>query len=54
MDFGHYVAGPAAGMILADLRAEVVSIVPAGDRVGATLRVNFWRAGQISAPRLAG
>ena len=30
VDFGHYVAGPAAGMMLADFGAEVVSVVPKG------------------------
>ncbi|WP_198421170.1 CoA transferase [Mesorhizobium carmichaelinearum] len=30
VDFGHYVAGPAAGMMLADFGADVVSVVPKG------------------------
>jgi len=29
-DFGHYLAGPAAAMMLADLGADVVSITPPG------------------------
>jgi crotonobetainyl-CoA:carnitine CoA-transferase CaiB-like acyl-CoA transferase len=30
VDFGHYVAGPAAGMMLADFGADVISVVPPG------------------------
>ncbi|MBT4075416.1 MAG: CoA transferase, partial [Gammaproteobacteria bacterium] len=30
IEFGHYIAGPAVGMMLADLGADVVSITPPG------------------------
>ena len=30
VDFGHYMAGPAVGMMLADLGAEVINITPPG------------------------
>lgn len=30
VDFGHYVAGPAAAMMLADFGADVISVVPKG------------------------
>ncbi|WP_434722440.1 CoA transferase [Mesorhizobium sp. RIZ17] len=30
LDFGHYVAGPAAAMMLADFGADVVTVVPPG------------------------
>lgn len=30
LDFGHYVAGPAAAMMLADFGADVVSVTPVG------------------------
>jgi crotonobetainyl-CoA:carnitine CoA-transferase CaiB-like acyl-CoA transferase len=30
LDFGHYMAGPAVGMMLADFGADVVSITPPG------------------------
>ena len=30
LDFGHYIAGPLVGMMLADLGAEVIRIDPPG------------------------
>ena len=30
LDFGHYLAGPMVGMMLADLGAEVIRIDPPG------------------------
>ncbi|MBB5538501.1 CoA transferase [Rhizobium giardinii] len=30
LDFGHYLAGPMVGMMLADLGAEVIRIGPPG------------------------
>ena len=30
LDFGHYLAGPLVGMMLADLGAEVIRIDPPG------------------------
>ena len=32
LDFGHYIAGPAVAMILADLGADVISITKPGGR----------------------
>ncbi|MEM6988787.1 MAG: CoA transferase, partial [Pseudomonadota bacterium] len=30
IDFGHYLAGPLVGMMLADLGAEVIRVDPPG------------------------
>ncbi len=32
LDFGHYLAGPLVGMMLADMGAEVISVIPPGGR----------------------
>ena len=34
IDFGHYLPGPLAGMLLADQRAQVIRLVESADMVG--------------------
>lgn len=37
IDFGQYIAGPLAAMILADLGAEVIRVDPPGEHRGTIL-----------------
>ena len=48
IDFGQYVAGPAAGMLLADQGAEVIRIDPPGGPVFRTPANATWNRGKKS------
>jgi len=48
IDFGHYVAGPVAGMLLADQGAEVIKIDPPGGPVFKTPANSTWNRGKKS------
>ncbi len=48
VDFGHYVAGPVLGMILADQGAEVIKIDPPGGPRLATEANATWNRGKRS------
>ena len=48
IDFGHYVAGPLAGMLLADQGAEVIKVDPPGGPVFDTPANATWNRGKKS------
>ncbi|MDH3641176.1 MAG: CoA transferase [Gammaproteobacteria bacterium] len=48
VDFGHYVAGPVTGMLLADQGAEVIKIDPPGGPAFASPANATWNRGKRS------
>ena len=49
IDFGHYIAGPLAGMLLADQGAEVIKVErPGGDPARAYAAFATWNRGKRS------
>jgi crotonobetainyl-CoA:carnitine CoA-transferase CaiB-like acyl-CoA transferase len=49
IDFGHYIAGPLAGMLLADQGAEVIKVErPGGDPARACAAFATWNRGKQS------
>lgn len=48
VDFGHYVAGPMAGMLLADHGADVIKIDPPGGPVYASAGNAMWNRNKRS------
>ncbi|MEM9566005.1 MAG: CoA transferase [Actinomycetota bacterium] len=48
VDFGHYVAGPVVGMLLADQGADVIRIDPPGGPVMASPAYATWNRGKRS------
>ncbi len=48
IDFGHYVAGPLTGMLLADQGAEVIKVDPPGGAVYDTPANATWNRGKKS------
>lgn len=48
IDFGHYVAGPVAGMLLADQGAEVIKVDPPGGPVFDSPANATWNRGKKS------
>jgi crotonobetainyl-CoA:carnitine CoA-transferase CaiB-like acyl-CoA transferase len=49
IDFGHYIAGPLAGMLLADQGAEVIKVErPGGDPARAQAAFATWNRGKRS------
>ncbi|HEX2277526.1 MAG TPA: CoA transferase, partial [Candidatus Tectomicrobia bacterium] len=48
IDFGQYIAGPLAGMLLADQGAEVIHVDPPGGPVWDTPANATWNRGKRS------
>ncbi len=48
IDFGHYVAGPVTGMLLADQGAEVIKVDPPGGPVFRSPANRTWNRGKKS------
>ena len=48
VDFGHYVAGPMAGMLLADHGADVIKVDPPGGPGFASPANAMWNRGKRS------